>query len=319
MMKKRFSIPTIFGFVLALMLLSGCNLPNQQVIPPTGNDTPTTEISMTETSPPAPTIALTETDTPTTDIAITETSPPTPTIAPTETVTLTIQPLCTVLSPLNMRTGPGTPYRPPIRALPAGTELVPIGYNPVGIIGGAWVQIRDEARNEIGWVSAQTNLLTCNVDLNQYPQVNVPPPPPPPVPVVTGTGPDGGEQPDSWVWELDFNSTYFLRMRIFDSDSGTNRDGDGIANVTFNILDQDGNEIYKRTENTAAYCAFGGGEPDCNPWVIENFAYRWPSQSTPARSGLYTIIIEVEGTISDDFGDPRTGLWNLRDVSIVFP
>jgi hypothetical protein len=319
MMKNRFSIFTVFGFILWLILLTGCNLPNQQVIPPTGIDTPDIDIAISETNSPTFTIAPTETDTPTPEIVMTETSPPTPTIAQTETLTPTPQPLCRVLSDLNMRTGPGTPYRPPIRALPAGTELTPIGFNPVGVIGGPWVQVRDEGRNEIGWVSGQTQFLSCNVDLNQLPQVNVPPPPPPPAPVVTDTGPDGGEQPDSWVWELDFNSTYFLRMRIFDSDSGTNRDGDGIASVTFNILDEDGNEVYKRTENTAAYCAFGGGEPNCNPWVIENFAYRWPNENAAARSGLYTIIIEVEGTIEDESGNPRTGLWNTRDVSIVFP
>jgi hypothetical protein len=314
MMKKRFSLPTVIGFILALITLSGCNLPNQQGIPSTGNDTPTPEITMTDTSLPAPTITQTETDTPATEIAVTETSPPTPTIVQTETETPTPQPLCTVLSDLNMRTGPGTPYRPPIRALPAGTELVPIGFNPVGIIGGPWVHVRDVARNDTGWVSGQTQFLTCNVDLNQYPQVNVPPPPPPPAPVVTGTGPDGGEQPSSFVWELDFNPTYLLRLRIYDSDSGTNRDGDGIANVTFTVTDQDGNEVYKRTENTAAFCVFGGGEPHCNPWIIEGYAYRWISGGEAAKSGLYRIFIMVES--SDGF---KIGSWNLVDVSIVFP
>jgi hypothetical protein len=309
MSKRRLFYICICGVILAATLLSGCTLFNTSVV--TDPDTqslasPTSEIVVTDTVSPLPS----ETDT--VSPAPTDTDTAT---APTETSGA----LCTVLSDVNFRSGPGTPYRPPIRALAAGTELVPLGFNSVGIIGGPWVHVRDESRNEIGWVSGETRLLSCNIDLNELPQVSVPPPPPPPAPVVTDTGPDGGEQPDSWVWELDFNPEYFLRMRVFDQESGENRDGSGINNVTFTVFDADGTEIYKRTENTAAYCAFGGGEPDCNPWIIENYAYRWTNGAEAAKSGLYTIIIEVNGSIEDDFGDLKTGLWNLRDVSIEFP
>jgi hypothetical protein len=299
MSKSRFLYLYTCGLMLAAIMLSGCTLFNTSVV----NDpdtqplaSPTSEIVVTDTVSPIPS----ETDTVT---------------SPVETSSA----LCTVLSEVNFRSGPGTPYRPPIRALPVGTELVPLGFNPVGVIGGPWVHVRDESRNEIGWVSGETRLLSCNIDLNELPQVSVPPPPPPPAPVVTDTGPDGGEQPVSWEWELDFNETYFLRMIVFDTESGTSSDGDGIKSGTFTVFDENETEVYKRTENDPAFCIFRGGEPDCNPWVIEDYAYRWTSGGEAAKSGLYTITVLVEGEITDEFGDTKSGFWNLEDVRIEFP
>src|SRR4026209_2036470 len=37
-------------------------------------------------------------------------------------------PGCTVLQDLNLRSGPGTAYRPPIRVLPANTVVTPLGF-----------------------------------------------------------------------------------------------------------------------------------------------------------------------------------------------
>jgi hypothetical protein len=299
MSKRRFHYIYICGLILAATMLSGCTLFNTSVV----NDPDTQPLSS-----------------PTSEIVVTDTVSPLP--SETDTVTSPVESsraLCTVLSEVNFRSGPGTPYRPPIRALPVGTELVPLGFNPVGVIGGPWVHVRDESRNEIGWVSGETRLLSCNIDLNELPQVSVPPPPPPPAPVVTDTGPDGGEQPVSWVWELDFNPEYFLRMKVYDTESGTSSDGDGIKSVTFTVFDENETEVYKRTENTAGYCAFGGGEPDCNPWVIEDYAYRWTSGGAAAKSGLYTITVLVEGAITDEFEDTKSGFWNLEDVRIEFP
>lgn len=61
-------------------------------------------------------------------------------------------------------------------------------------------------------------------------------------------------------------------------------DGDGIRNVEMRILDPDGREVYQRTENRAAYCAFAGGEPDCNVWNFGDNDDAWPS-GAPVRYG----------------------------------
>ena len=61
-------------------------------------------------------------------------------------------------------------------------------------------------------------------------------------------------------------------------------DGDGIRNVEMRILDPDGREVYQRTENRAAYCAFAGGEPDCNVWDFGDNGDAWPS-GAPVRYG----------------------------------
>src|SRR5215211_7917503 len=54
-------------------------------------------------------------------------------------------PHCTVLQDLNLRSGPGRAYNPPITALPANTALIPLAYQPVGIPGGSWVQVQNPA------------------------------------------------------------------------------------------------------------------------------------------------------------------------------
>lgn len=43
------------------------------------------------------------------------------------------------------------------------------------------------------------------------------------------------------------------------------------------IFDGEGREIHQRTEQNAAYCAFAGGEPDCNIWYFGDHGDAWPS------------------------------------------
>jgi hypothetical protein len=304
--------------ILAILVLSGCS-PTE--IPQTGSNT---QVVVVPTNPPAPT--NTSSPEPSLTIAPTATTPPTETaIINTAAPTPTQGPLCVVqANTLNLRNGPGTPYRPPIRGLPAGTELVPMAFNPVGVgpqlaDKGGWVQVTEGTQNEVGWVSAAASLLSCTVDLSTFPRVDVPPPPPPLAPRLADTSVDGGDQPVSWVWELDFNTTYLLRLRLFDSLSGETTDGQGIDRVTFIVNDPDGITVLERTERTAGFCIFGGGEPSCNPWVIEDYAYRWSEGGPPAKSGVYEILIRVVGNIPDEFGDPRLGSWNLRSIRIEFP
>lgn len=90
-----------------------------------------------------------------------------------------------------------------------------------------------------------------------------------------------------------------FRVRAFiDNGSGNNRDGDGIRNVDMIILDPDDREVQRRRENTAGYCAFGGGEPNCNTYVFADHDDRWPN-GDPVRHGedytLRAVITAKDG------------------------
>src|SRR6266511_5331785 len=76
------------------------------------------------------------------------------------------EPSCTVLQDLNLRSGPGTAYRPPIRVLPANSVVTPLGFAPQGIPGGSWAYVQDPATQDKGWVSAGSQFISCNVDLS---------------------------------------------------------------------------------------------------------------------------------------------------------
>ncbi len=74
-----------------------------------------------------------------------------------------------------------------------------------------------------------------------------------------------------------------FQVEAFDPNRG-NRDGDGIRNVDLRIFDANGREVYQRTENNAAFCAFAGGEPECNIWFFGEHGDAWPS-GEPVRFG----------------------------------
>lgn len=67
-----------------------------------------------------------------------------------------------------------------------------------------------------------------------------------------------------------------FQVVAYDPDRGFD-DGDGIRSVDLRIFDPDGREVYQRTENSAAYCAFAGGEPECNIWYFSDNGDVWPS------------------------------------------
>ncbi|HSB02248.1 MAG TPA: SH3 domain-containing protein, partial [Anaerolineales bacterium] len=71
-----------------------------------------------------------------------------------ETTIASPGPSCTVLQDLNLRSGPGTAYRPPIRVLHANDVVTPLGFAPQGIPGGSWAYVQDAATQDKGWVSA---------------------------------------------------------------------------------------------------------------------------------------------------------------------
>lgn len=301
-----------FGYLILIVCITimGCNFTAQttpvatQVVteteaPPEVDLTPTALIPTSTTAAPLSTSTQT----------VAETIPPTVTTSPEATAAS--GPVCTVLQDLNLRSGPGTAYRPPIRALPAQTTLIPLGYNPTGVPGGPWVQVEDQANNLIGWVSAGEQFVSCNIDLTSLPSVAVAPPAPPPPPNSENSTPDG-TFPESFVWEADFDSQYFVRFLVHDTISGGTKDGEGITEVNFQVLDDAGNLVYQRTERQAGYCIFGGGEPDCNPWVLEDFVYKWEQGGDPVKEGDYKLLIVVIAESGDQ------GNWNY-DVSINLP
>jgi hypothetical protein len=66
-----------------------------------------------------------------------------------------------------------------------------------------------------------------------------------------------------------------------------NSDGDGIKNIDLWIDGPDGKRVYRRTENNAHYCAFGGGEPDCTVFDLGRNDH-WPD-GPEIQAGLHTL------------------------------
>jgi hypothetical protein len=81
-----------------------------------------------------------------------------------------------------------------------------------------------------------------------------------------------------------------LVFQVFASTNGSD-DGAGIDRVDMRIIGPQG-EIYQRTEQNAAYCAFSGGEPDCNIWDFAEHDYQWPN-GDPIEPGNYALRATV--------------------------
>lgn len=293
--------PLIGGLVVLIVTLS-CSLG-------AGNQGQGPEATPTE-SPRPPTETPTQSQAATALPADTS-QPQVTTVPPTDAPTETPGAECSVLQSLNLRSGPGIAYNPPLRALPEGTRLRPIGFNPVGIPGGPWAQVEDPANNQIGWVSAGTQFISCNIDLTTLPSVAVAPPPPPPPPRAQNSDPDGSF-PDDLIFRADFDSRYLLRLFAYDQDTGETTDGAGITAVIFSVEDADGREVYSTSEETPGFCIFGGGEPDCNAWPLEDYVYKWQPGGIRVENGVYTLNVRV---VMDD---GQEGNWRYQ-LTIVIP
>ena len=88
-----------------------------------------------------------------------------------------------------------------------------------------------------------------------------------------------------------FRERMVFRVEVFDTRAGL-VDGAGIRDVTFQIVDPHGEVVYQRTERTAGYCAFGGGEPDCNVLVFAEAGNRWP-EGPPITNGEHVAEIDI--------------------------
>jgi hypothetical protein len=228
-----------------------------------------------------------------TEAALTATVLPTAAGQATTVATTNTAPSCTVLQDLNLRTGPGTAYRPPIRALPANSIVTPKGFAPQGIPGGSWVFVDVAGTQERGWVSAGSQFISCNVDLSSLPAVAFDTPAAPPLPKSAQTSdPDGNGfciDPDSGVQCVGiFSDESLFQFQIF-KDGVELGENEGVEQVTFAVK-QNSNHLYDITEVNKAYCVFGGNGP-CNPWTVENGVFKWTPEGTPVEAGEYEMEI----------------------------
>lgn len=250
-----------------------------------------------EPPPPSATSALPDEE-PTAEVQATSTESQQITEEPEPPTTT--GPLCTVLQDLNLRSGPGTAYNPPITALPASTGVIPIAYNPVGYPGGSWVQVQVPAMQREGWVSAGSPYVSCNIDLTTLSSVAVDPPQPR-RPSAQSSTPDGSCRSGAFYdCDVLFSDGFPTQFIVLLGGQEIGR-AEGVESVIFRV-EQNGNTIYSNTEETGAYCMFGGDGP-CNSWVLEDYVYKWESGGAPIAPGEYEVNIDAVATINGEFVD----------------
>jgi len=225
-----------------------------------------------------------------------------PTLKPSATIDLGTAAQCTVLQDLNLRSGPGTAYYPPITVLPLNTKVIPMGYRPLGIPGGSWVQVKNPVTQQEGWVNAAPQYVSCNIDLTTLPLVEVSAPPPPKLPSSAQSSvPDGNgfciDSSDDIECVGIFSDESLFQFQLIRNgiELGEN---DGVEPVSFTVSripsDDPSNKVvvYEKLENQMPYCIFGGNGP-CNSWVIEDGVYKWTPGGIPVEPGEYEMDINA--------------------------
>ena len=76
-----------------------------------------------------------------------------------------------------------------------------------------------------------------------------------------------------------------------------NRDGDGIDHVVMGVIGPDNNQAYAKSENDAAFCAFGGDSP-CPAWDFAENDNRWPD-GKPIQQGTHILRAIVVASSGD--------------------
>lgn len=211
---------------------------------------------------------------------------------------------CQTLRSLNLRTGPGEIYDPPVRLLPRNTALAPLAFSPTGFPSGQWLEVQVEGSGERGWVSAGSQFVSCGVDLAQLPLASSIPPTPEQataVAAVTRTAPTqpprvtndapGGTTADYAIGEVIVDDAFLFRIVVADTRAGR-QDGDGIDHVEY-YVSRDFEQVYFKRENDPGYCAFGGGAPDCATWTVQGGQNFWPGGGPEVQAGSYHVSILV--------------------------
>lgn len=138
-------------------------------------------------------------------------------------------------------------------------------------------------------------------------------------PPIVQNVPPGGSFPEdgSVFFNIIVDPAFLFRMDVRDlvPDLG-NFEGVGIESVQFSIS---GNGVdYFREERMAGFCVFGGGEPTCNPWPVnEHGQYTWGVNGPVVQSGDYFVNMAVTAT---DTSDEFFGNWNWNfDFTVTVP
>ncbi len=245
-----------------------------------------------------------------------------PTATRTPTRTPTPEPeVCSVqVNRLNLRSGPGVVYDPPIGGIPRNAELIPLSRNAAG----AWIEVEVASNGQRGWVSSAPQYVDCTFEISELPLGIIPPTPiPTPTPTPTATPTvaasptptppafvilPGGGDPGPFEGDVVAGAGTFsvgssqptfrdrIYFRLLVKERGRSSDGDGVDRVEISVRFQpnNGNErqVYSRTERTPGYCSFGGGEPNCDVVRIGRDA-RWPDTDTPIENGNYEVNFSV--------------------------
>jgi hypothetical protein len=239
-----------------------------------------------------------------------------------EATTAGTAPSCTVLiQGLNLRSGPGTAYRPAIRQLDSNSKVTPLGFAPQGLVGGSWAYVQDLASQDKGWVSTGPKFISCNIDLATLPPVafGTPQPTFPSTAQVSpgpGTCGQGGITSDSTgdVYDCDvkFSDDFLIQMVVLKNGQKIG-EADGVQNVVFSVSQKNGNTVYNHTENNQPYCIFGGDSSSCSSWVTENYVTKWEPGGVVLESGDYTI------SITPTLNDPSINLFWSADIKLNLP
>jgi hypothetical protein len=326
-MKIRFLLHSFYLTLVGLLLLACGSTPVNTPTP----DLVATQVAVEKAAAATLTAEARESEEKTSPDEIQATETPVPTPSPTTPVVgdtlISAQPTeaptspqCTVATNgLKLRSGPGTVYEPPLKSLSQGTLLKPL----TRISDNTWIEAQVQDTNEVGWVGADAQFISCNIDisglsLGQIPPTPILPPTPTPTPVPAIPTPplrvdvpvDGGQselkgkivipgfKPDELKGpEFDgaiFRDSLVFQVEVYDPSQG-NKDGAGIEKVKITIERLEDNQIvHERTENNAGYCVFGGGEPDCNVLVFAQSNNKWPEKGQPTiENGLHKAFIEI--------------------------
>lgn len=294
----------------------------------------------------APTVAASPVDVST--VTPTQTTPPD--ISPGVTATLATSPTapadasptvatgalrCQVTaSGLNLRSGPGTVFSPPLTALGNGAELTPRSFIASGFPGGQWLEVQAPG-GQIGWVSADPQLVNCNVNFTALPVGTAPPTPiptptptpsptatsvptPTPTPLIFAVVPvDGADDndflqgrrvilpgltPQQVTIPPVFRNRISFGIEAYDIRFGTH-DGAGIDRVDITLIynsDEGDIVVHQEVEQEASFCAFGSAGPSCNIWVFAEHNNRWPN-GYPILNGSYQVefdIVPLQGDLT---------------------
>lgn len=135
-------------------------------------------------------------------------------------------------------------------------------------------------------------------------------------PNVENDAPSGAFPEDGTVsFNIIVDPAFLFRMDVRDLRAG-DFEGAGIESVEFSISG-DGVDYFRREEN-AGFCVFGGGEPTCRPWPInEHGQYTWGEGGPVVQSGDYFVNMAVTAEQPDD---NFNGNWNWNfNFRVIVP